>query len=124
MTSGYAEPVGGFGHVVLCGTAPILQNGHFAQIKAGAQLIALNFDGGMEASTQMSMYCNLLASDPECCSVPFVIDSTSFDVLEAGLKCTQGKCIANSIRLPPPPPPPAELPHPQPLRVGDQQGAP
>eukprot|EP00912_Choanoflagellata_sp_UC4_P001260 UC4_evm1s786 len=47
----------------------------------------------------MTKFCNLIASEPDAAKVPLCIDSSNFDVVEAGLKCAQGKCIVNSISL-------------------------
>merc|ERR1719461_228758 len=47
----------------------------------------------------MTKFVNLLVSDPEISRVPFMIDSSKFHIVEAGLKCSQGKCIVNSISL-------------------------
>ncbi len=47
----------------------------------------------------MTHFCNLIASEPDIARVPLCIDSSDFAVLEAGLKCAQGKCVANSISL-------------------------
>lgn len=70
------------------------------QIENGAQLIDINMDDGLlDAKYEMTHFLNLLASDPDISRVPFVLDSSNWSVLEAGLKCTQGKCIVNSISL-------------------------
>jgi 5-methyltetrahydrofolate--homocysteine methyltransferase len=47
----------------------------------------------------MSKFLNMLASDPDCARVPLMVDSSNFAVIEAGLRCAQGKCIVNSISL-------------------------
>ena len=70
------------------------------QIDNGAQIIDINVDEGMLDSKQvMQTFLNLLASDPEISRVPIMIDSSDWSVLEAGLKCIQGKGIVNSISL-------------------------
>ncbi|MBP5135627.1 MAG: methionine synthase [Paludibacteraceae bacterium] len=70
------------------------------QVEAGAQVIDINMDDGMlDAKTEMTNFVNLIASDPEVARVPLMIDSSQWDVIEAGLKCAQGKCIVNSISL-------------------------
>ena len=70
------------------------------QVDAGANIIDINFDDGLLDSEEcMVKYLNLLAAEPSICKVPFMIDSSDWDVLEAGLKCVQGKCIVNSISL-------------------------
>eukprot|EP00002_Diphylleia_rotans_P040066 TRINITY_DN941_c0_g1_i6.p1 TRINITY_DN941_c0_g1~~TRINITY_DN941_c0_g1_i6.p1 ORF type:complete len:1259 (-),score=325.91 TRINITY_DN941_c0_g1_i6:453-4229(-) len=71
-----------------------------AQVEAGAQMIDLNMDEGMlDAIVSMARFINLISSDPEIAKVPIVVDSSNFNVITAGLKCTQGKCIVNSISL-------------------------
>lgn len=70
------------------------------QVENGAQVIDVNLDDGMlDAKTEMTIFLNYLASDPEIARVPIMIDSSNWDVLEAGLKCVQGKAIVNSISL-------------------------
>ncbi|MBR5324610.1 MAG: methionine synthase [Muribaculaceae bacterium] len=70
------------------------------QVEDGAQIIDINMDDGMlNAKEEMVMFLRLLASEPEICKVPFMIDSSDWDVIEAGLKCVQGKAIVNSISL-------------------------
>ncbi len=70
------------------------------QVEAGAQVIDVNMDDGMlDAKVEMVNFINLIASDPEIAKVPIMIDSSKWDVIEAGLKCAQGKCIVNSISL-------------------------
>lgn len=71
-----------------------------SQIEKGAQVIDINMDDGMlDARQEMTTFLNLLASDPAICRVPLMIDSSRFDVIEAALKCCQGRCIVNSISL-------------------------
>lgn len=70
------------------------------QVEDGAQVIDVNMDDGLlDGAEEMTNFLNLLASDPDVARVPLMIDSSKWDVLEAGLKCTQGKCIVNSISL-------------------------
>ncbi len=70
------------------------------QVEAGAQIIDINMDEGMLDSEQaMTHFLNLIASEPEIARVPVMIDSSKWSVLEAGLRCTQGKSIINSISL-------------------------
>ena len=70
------------------------------QVENGANIIDINFDEGMLDSAQcMKTFLNLLASEPDIVKVPFMIDSSKWSVIEAGLQCTQGKCIVNSISL-------------------------
>jgi 5-methyltetrahydrofolate--homocysteine methyltransferase len=70
------------------------------QVEAGAQVIDINMDEALLDSVQaMSRFLNLLAAEPDICKVPVMIDSSNFAVIEAGLKCVQGKAIVNSISL-------------------------
>uniref|UniRef100_A0A668A323 Methionine synthase n=1 Tax=Myripristis murdjan TaxID=586833 RepID=A0A668A323_9TELE len=70
------------------------------QVEMGAQVLDINMDEGMlEGPTAMARFCNLIASEPDIARVPLCIDSSNFSVIEAGLKCCQGKCIVNSISL-------------------------
>ncbi|HJO92101.1 MAG TPA: methionine synthase [Victivallales bacterium] len=70
------------------------------QIENGAQVIDVNMDDGMlDAVEEMKTFLNLVASEPEICRVPVMIDSSKWEVIESGLKCLQGKCIINSISL-------------------------
>lgn len=70
------------------------------QVEGGAQAIDINMDEGMlDADFAMSKFLNLVASEPDICKVPMMIDSSKFEVIESGLKCTQGKSIVNSISL-------------------------
>ncbi|MCL4140624.1 UNVERIFIED_CONTAM: hypothetical protein GTU68_041728 [Idotea baltica] len=71
-----------------------------SQVEGGAQIIDINLDEGMLDSEElMKRFVNLLASEPEIARVPFMIDSSKWSVIEAGLKCLQGKGIVNSISL-------------------------
>ena len=70
------------------------------QVENGAQILDINMDEGMlESIPAMTKFLNLLSSEPDIARVPICIDSSNFQVIEAGLKCLQGKCIANSISL-------------------------
>ena len=70
------------------------------QVEGGAQAIDINMDEGMlDANYAMSKYLNLIASEPDISKVPIMIDSSKFEAIEAGLKCTQGKSIVNSISM-------------------------
>ena len=71
-----------------------------SQVDKGAQIIDINFDEGMlDGEACMTRFLNLVASEPDICKVPIMIDSSKWSVIEAGLKCVQGKCIVNSISL-------------------------
>jgi len=70
------------------------------QVLNGAQMIDVNMDDGLiDATTVLPEFLNLIASEPDIARVPIVIDSSDWEVIEAGLKCAQGKCIINSISL-------------------------
>ncbi|AZR83006.1 methionine synthase [Thiomicrospira sp. S5] len=70
------------------------------QVEDGAQIIDVNMDEGMlDAKACMVKFLNLLASEPEASRVPIMIDSSKWEVIEAGLKCIQGKGVVNSISL-------------------------
>ncbi len=71
-----------------------------SQVEKGAQIIDVNFDEGMlDGEACMTRFLNLVAAEPDICKVPIMIDSSKWSVIEAGLKCVQGKCIVNSISL-------------------------
>ncbi|XP_062383088.1 methionine synthase [Sardina pilchardus] len=71
-----------------------------AQVEMGAQVLDINMDEGMlDGPVAMTRFCNLIASEPDVAKVPLCIDSSNFAVIEAGLKCCQGKCIVNSLSL-------------------------
>jgi len=70
------------------------------QVRNGANLIDINMDEGMlDSSAAMTTFLNLIATEPEIARVPIMIDSSRWEVIEAGLKCCQGKCVVNSISL-------------------------
>ena len=63
-------------------------------------MLDINMDDGLiDGVPAMTKFVNLLVSDPEVSKVPFMIDSSKFFIVEAGLKCCQGKCIVNSISM-------------------------
>ncbi len=70
------------------------------QVEGGAQILDVNMDDGMlDAKKEMVRFLNMITSDPEIARLPIMIDSSKWEVIEAGLKCVQGKCIVNSISL-------------------------
>jgi 5-methyltetrahydrofolate--homocysteine methyltransferase len=70
------------------------------QVEDGAQVIDINMDDAMlDSKSEMVTFLNYLVSDPEISRVPIMLDSSKWDIIEAGLKCVQGKCIVNSISL-------------------------
>jgi len=70
------------------------------QVENGAQIIDVNMDEGMLDGVQaMRTFLNLAMAEPDIAKVPFMVDSSKWEVIEAGLRCVQGKCIINSISL-------------------------
>ena len=70
------------------------------QVENGAQVIDVNMDEGMlDSEKVMTTFLNLIASEPDISKVPVMIDSSKWSVIEAGLRCLQGKCVVNSISL-------------------------
>ncbi len=70
------------------------------QVENGAQIIDINMDEGMlESKEAMVRFLNLIASEPDIAKVPIMLDSSKWEILEAGLKCIQGKGVVNSISL-------------------------
>ena len=70
------------------------------QVEDGAQVVDINMDEGMlDGKAAMVRFMNLIASEPDISRVPLMVDSSKWEIIEAGLKCTQGKAIVNSISL-------------------------
>ncbi len=70
------------------------------QVKNGANILDVNMDEGMiDSEATMTRFLNLIGSEPEIARIPVMIDSSKWSVIEAGLKCVQGKCVVNSISL-------------------------
>ena len=70
------------------------------QVASGAQMLDINMDEGLLDSVEaMTTFLNLLGSEPSVSRIPFVVDSSRWEVIEAGLKCVQGKSVVNSISL-------------------------
>ena len=70
------------------------------QVKGGANILDVNMDEGMiDSEAAMTRFLNLIGSEPEIARIPFMIDSSKWSVIEAGLKCVQGKAVVNSISL-------------------------
>lgn len=70
------------------------------QVEDGAQIIDINMDDGLlDAKDELVTFLNLIAAEPEIARVPVMIDSSKWEVILAGLKCLQGKCVVNSISL-------------------------
>ena len=71
-----------------------------SQVENGAQIIDINMDEGMiDGVEAMQTFCRLIASEPDICTVPVMVDSSKWPVIEAGLKCLQGKSVVNSISM-------------------------
>ncbi len=86
----------------------LIKNGEFEkaiaiaknQVENGAQILDFNLDDGLiDGKQAMTRFVRMALSDPEIASVPLMIDSSKFEVIEAGLQNSQGKCIVNSISL-------------------------
>jgi len=70
------------------------------QVNGGANILDVNMDEGLlDAEKEMTTFLNMIAAEPDVARLPIMVDSSKFSVLEAGLKCLQGKSIANSISL-------------------------
>ena len=70
------------------------------QVENGAQILDINMDEGMlDSKAAMVHFLNLIASEPDIAKLPIMIDSSKWEVIEAGLQCAQGKCIVNSISM-------------------------
>lgn len=70
------------------------------QVESGAQVLDVNMDDALLDGVQaMTTFLNLLQSEPDIAKIPVMIDSSKFEIIEAGLKCVQGKCIVNSISM-------------------------
>ncbi len=71
-----------------------------SQVRGGANILDVNMDEGMlDSEHAMTTFLNLIATEPEIARIPIMIDSSKWSVIEAGLKCAQGKCFVNSISL-------------------------
>lgn len=88
--------------------ARLIREGHYEealsvarqQVENGAQILDVNMDDALlDGEVAMTTFLNLLAAEPDISRIPIMIDSSKFSVIEAGLKCVQGKCIVNSISL-------------------------
>src|SRR6188474_2016026 len=70
------------------------------QVESGAQVLDVNMDDALLEGVQaMTTFLNILQSEPDIAKIPIMIDSSKFEIIEAGLKCVQGKCIVNSISM-------------------------
>ena len=70
------------------------------QVANGANIVDVNMDEGLiDSEAMMTRFLNLISAEPEIARVPIMVDSSKWSVIEAGLKCLQGKAIVNSISL-------------------------
>src|SRR4029453_11004920 len=70
------------------------------QVENGAQILDVNMDDALlDGINAMTTFLNILQSEPDIAKIPIMIDSSKFEIIEAGLKCVQGKCIVNSISM-------------------------
>src|SRR3569832_1121913 len=70
------------------------------QVESGAQILDVNMDDALLVDElTMTTFLNLLQAEPDIAKIPIMIDSSKFSIIEAGLKCVQGKCIVNSISM-------------------------
>jgi 5-methyltetrahydrofolate--homocysteine methyltransferase len=89
-----------FKRLILAGDYPAALQVARQQIDGGAQIIDVNMDDGLlDGEQAMTTFLRLIASEPDIARVPIMIDSSKWSVIEAGLKCVQGKAIVNSISL-------------------------
>ena len=89
-----------FRKLVAAGDYPAALDVARQQVEAGAQVIDVNMDEGLlDSVAAMTTFLNLIAGEPDIARVPVMVDSSKWEVIEAGLKCVQGRCIVNSISL-------------------------
>src|SRR6059058_5483303 len=70
------------------------------QVESGAQILDVNMDDALlDGEKAMQTFLNLVQAEPDIARIPIMIDSSKFSIIEAGLKCVQGKCIVNSISM-------------------------
>jgi 5-methyltetrahydrofolate--homocysteine methyltransferase len=89
-----------FKKLILEGDFPAAVEIARSQVESGAQILDVNMDEGLlDSERAMTTYLNLLAAEPDISRIPVMIDSSKWSVIEAGLKCVQGKAVVNSISL-------------------------
>ena len=89
-----------FRKLVAAGDYPAALDVARQQVEAGAQVLDVNMDEGLlDSDAAMTTFLNLIAGEPDIARVPIMVDSSKWEVIEAGLKCVQGRCIVNSISL-------------------------
>ena len=89
-----------FARLILAGDYPAALSVARQQVENGAQVIDVNMDEAMlDSKAAMTTFLKLIAAEPDISRVPVMIDSSKWEVIEAGLKCVQGKCVVNSISM-------------------------
>lgn len=89
-----------FKKLIMAGDFPAALEVARSQVENGAQILDVNMDEGLlDSKEAMVTFLNLIASEPDISRVPIMIDSSKFEVIEAGLKCVQGRSVVNSISL-------------------------
>jgi 5-methyltetrahydrofolate--homocysteine methyltransferase len=89
-----------FARLILAGDYPAALSVARQQVENGAQMIDVNMDEAMlDSKAAMTTFLKLIAAEPDISRVPVMIDSSKWEVIEAGLKCVQGKCVVNSISM-------------------------
>jgi len=89
-----------FKKLVLAGDYPAALEVAREQVQNGAQVVDVNMDEGLlDGKAAMVRFLSLLAAEPDIARVPVMLDSSRWEIIEAGLKCVQGKCVVNSISL-------------------------
>jgi len=89
-----------FKKLIMAGDFPAAVEVARSQVENGAQIIDVNMDEGLLDSEQaMTTFLNLIAAEPDISRVPVMVDSSKFEIIEAGLKCIQGRAVVNSISL-------------------------
>ncbi|NBS67270.1 MAG: methionine synthase, partial [Betaproteobacteria bacterium] len=89
-----------FAKLILAGDFPQALAVARQQVENGAQMIDINMDEAMlDSEAAMTTFLNLVAAEPDISRVPVVIDSSKWSVIEAGLKCVQGRCVVNSVSM-------------------------
>ncbi|MFT7578795.1 MAG: 5-methyltetrahydrofolate--homocysteine methyltransferase [Myxococcota bacterium] len=89
-----------FANLIKSGAYPEALTVALNQVEGGANILDINMDEGLlDSVAAMTKFINLVAAEPDICRIPTMVDSSKFEVIEAGLKCLQGKSIVNSISL-------------------------
>ena len=100
FSSSFSNRLGSFSKLILNGEFDKALAVARTQVENGAQVLDINMDEGLlDGVSAMTKFVNLITSEPDIAKVPLMIDSSNFAIIEAGLRCCQGKCIVNSISL-------------------------